>query len=611
MRQYITFAISLLAAVSAFAQNLNPTVQVTNSFEGKVMEVEKQNLAMAVPDSLMQFDWNFNYSVFDNPYKGAYEFNPYLIEMKPDPVPFDGKRLYARIGAGYSLHPEAQIVWTPGIKGRFGLTLYDDFKGYWGQYNEINGFGILTPTHYDLRTIDSYSGSEAMNRFGLTAKYNFKPLVVSLDGKCDWMNANDLNGSNNAFGQSFQLRVKSRDAYDFTYDLAARFSGISNKSVWNLEYGDIYTFLPVEPEHNNKFREDVFGGDLHLKYKLDGSLSVSLDGSYDHVLFDDRAWPVCPGIVVTDGLDIAPSCTYIMGKAVLTAGLKFSDFWKDCILEQESVSVNEDGELEYPYADFKGRRLYPLLHASYEIADDALVVFADLTGGQRFNTYSDYLSANRHLPGSGSEQYSTVLGDVTENTYSASLGFSGRIRQNLQYKLTGGYSKYINAPLEGLYMSLASERMFSFAYAMSDYSMYFAELNASWKSDRLDASGLFRMQKSEIPSESLAVSFPAFVGSADISYNWNRRLFAGVSVEWSTGREWKGLSRPAMSSSTSEPAVCDIPGWVDLGADLEYKATNKFSLWLKGGNLLGDSVMHNLMIAEKGLYVTAGVALNL
>ena len=60
MRRYIFIASALLACAAASAQNLNPTVQVTNDYEGKLMEVNKQNVAMAIPDSLLKFDWNFN-----------------------------------------------------------------------------------------------------------------------------------------------------------------------------------------------------------------------------------------------------------------------------------------------------------------------------------------------------------------------------------------------------------------------------------------------------------------------------------------------------------------------------------------------------------------------
>ena len=76
MRHYRYFA--LIAVLTAFvqtslAQNLDPTVEVSRAYEGKLMEVHKPVLAMEVPDSVMQFDLEFDYSVFESPYKGSYE----------------------------------------------------------------------------------------------------------------------------------------------------------------------------------------------------------------------------------------------------------------------------------------------------------------------------------------------------------------------------------------------------------------------------------------------------------------------------------------------------------------------------------------------------------
>ena len=66
------------------AQNLNPTVSVTREYQGKLMEVSKPSVKMAVPDSLTEFNLKFDYSVFENPYKGSYEFKPYNMDMRPE-----------------------------------------------------------------------------------------------------------------------------------------------------------------------------------------------------------------------------------------------------------------------------------------------------------------------------------------------------------------------------------------------------------------------------------------------------------------------------------------------------------------------------------------------
>ena len=83
MKRYIAFIV-LAASVPAAAQNLNPTVEVQNSYLGKLIEAGKPQLEMAVPDSLTRFDLDFDYSVMETPYKGGYEFNPYLVDLKPE-----------------------------------------------------------------------------------------------------------------------------------------------------------------------------------------------------------------------------------------------------------------------------------------------------------------------------------------------------------------------------------------------------------------------------------------------------------------------------------------------------------------------------------------------
>ena len=58
----------LLACGAASAQNFNPTVEVTNTYQRNPSDVKKPLLEMAVPDSLMRFDLDFDYSVFEKRY---------------------------------------------------------------------------------------------------------------------------------------------------------------------------------------------------------------------------------------------------------------------------------------------------------------------------------------------------------------------------------------------------------------------------------------------------------------------------------------------------------------------------------------------------------------
>lgn len=605
MRRYIFIASALLLCATASAQNLNPTVQVTNAYEGKIMEVAKQEVPMAVPDSLLKFDWNFDYSVFDNPYKGAYEFKPYYIDMKPEPSRYDGSSLYVRAGAGYSLHPEALVVWTPKIEGRFGVTVYDDFRGFWGNYHDVTGISTGTEDSYLIGPSGKYSGMDMTNKFGVGARYDAPWAIITLDAGLGWLKTQEKTwAGNNALSPSATLRVRSNAPSPLSYDASLRYTFTHNSIS--------------EPVTPYKVNESNVGTDISAGYRIADNHSVQLAVNYDHFAFGEPE-----GVCHANLLNVAPSYRFTYGRISAMAGVKFSHSWKNYSLEQAYVNkyMNADGVIDYPLADYRGRKFYPNVSISYEAVDDLLVISANVTGGQRYNSYASRLDANHHLPLYCTKLYSKMgtliqvlpegasvtfggLGDSTANTIDASLGVSGRYRSMLQYKLNAGYARYYNTPLEGLARVADS---FVYTISMSNYHVVYAELNSSWRSDRIDASGRFRVQKSYLEAVSTAISSPRFLGSADVAYNWNRRIFAGLSAEWLSGRKYAAGYEFSIDHSFS----CDIPGWVDLGVNLEFKATNKLSFWLKGSNLLNATVMRNFMFSEAGPWFTAGICLNI
>ena len=72
MNRISIFFVTFLIPAVLGAQNLDPTVEVRRTYQGKLLEVHKPSLEMSIPDSLTNFDLDFDYSVFNNPYKGAY-----------------------------------------------------------------------------------------------------------------------------------------------------------------------------------------------------------------------------------------------------------------------------------------------------------------------------------------------------------------------------------------------------------------------------------------------------------------------------------------------------------------------------------------------------------
>ena len=601
MRRYIILAVALTACTALGAQNLNPTVEVTNDFQGKLMEVEKHGVQMAVPDSLLKFYWNFNYSVFDNPYKGAYEFSPYRIEMKPDATVRDNRRFYLRAGAGYTLHPEAQLVFTPAIKGKFGLSLYDDFKGYFGPYHNItvdrtNKDGLVAP---DGAT---YNGSELSNRVGTTLRYDAARAVVTLDAGMDLLRTKEQTfDGNNMLGGSAALRVRSLGQSSFLYDVSLGWNGLRNQPIQE-------TSSSAQPL---RFTEHDAGLDARFIYHLGGSHSLRFEPSWHHVIYAENS-----GKAFADAVDLAPAYVFSEGGFSFQAGVRFSGIWRN---------TEHDASVPFSIPEYKGRKFYPDVRLYYEAIPDKLALTAKVVGGQRFNTYGSYLRDNHHLSLISTLFYRNVFGDATVNTFDAGLGISGRVRSVFQYGVEAGFARYFNAPLDNINTrdvniyepstlvepSVADVvTLFIPTIGMMNYDLLYADVNGSVASDRVDASAHLHVQKSDLKPEmekgQFALSLPLFSGNADLVYNWNRRVFVGVSAEWATGREGKDFY---VSYDTRYD--CHVPGWVDLGVTAEFKASNRFSFWAEGRNLLNQTVMRNFMIAEKGPYFTAGICLNL
>lgn len=625
MRRYISIASALLLTISAAAQNLNPTVQVTNAYDGKLMDMSKKNIPMNVPDSLFRFDWNFNYSVFDNPYKGAYEFNPYVIEMKPDASVYDGTRLYVRAGAGYSLHPEAQVVWNPNLKGRFGITLYDDFKGFWGPYSDVT-CETLESGSYKLAKGDAVNGSDMKNRVGAVLRYDLPSSILTFDTNMDYIRTDTkgtsfvcdlspLGVSNSVIVNRNVFRARSNAPVSpFSYDVAAHFDYLKDKST------------AAYNQWNSMADEMAFGGDAMLGYDFTSIHGIGLHADVDRYVSGGN--DMLAGEVKNMSstvMDVTPMYRLSMNRLHLEAGVKLSKIWRNHTadsIQREYESVNFDSS-SYPtdgteddVPDYKGRLVYPHVKIDFELVDDALVLFAGVTGGHTYNSIASYMDGDHRFSACTRSSYFRTYSNPTVTTVDASLGLRGRIAHRLEYKIDGGFARLYDAPVEGLDF-VVGDRMF-FNYDMTNYDLIYGDIETAWASDRFDASVDMRFQKSDFRNFNYAATLPLFSGSSQFRYIWNKRVYAGIDVEWATRRKATGeeIDDVYVYSSSQMPYSmvdysCRIPGWVDLGVSAEYKINSKFGVWLKGGNLLNQMVMNNLMVAQRGPYFTLGLCLNL
>ena len=69
MKKTITIFAFVCLSASLYAQNVNQTIQVTNDYRSSAPEANKRSLDLSVSDTMLVFDYKFDYSVFDTPYR--------------------------------------------------------------------------------------------------------------------------------------------------------------------------------------------------------------------------------------------------------------------------------------------------------------------------------------------------------------------------------------------------------------------------------------------------------------------------------------------------------------------------------------------------------------
>ncbi len=578
MRQHI-LATALAAAVTALAygQNLNPTVEVTNAYQGGASSIAKPAQQMAVPDSVTRFNLDFDYSVFEKPYQGAYEFTPYYVQLKPTPKPSTTEKFYLRAGAGFTLHPELDFVFTPVQKEKYRMSVYATHQSYFGRFHEF-ALGApqdgITPV---VKSGDKMKGYLADTKAGIDGVFNWDGGLASLDLGFRNRMADDAYHYQKMSGLEAKARVRSlpSDEMHLMYDAAIDYS---------LLGGDLSSFSRMARD----FRESKFG----------------LAGEFGPVLDADHR------VLVGLNLDLARymgDFAGYTGRMALTPKYQFNlDRWRFSLGAQVSWLIySEEFNLWDKDFQHKSGFIYPDVHVDFHLLDDRLILQTSATGGDRFNTLSDAFYAH---PFSTLNAYGHSLERIR-----AMIGARGNIASRFRYDLQAGYARWSRAPMEGYidtsdpvssYYDPAAVLFYVPAVGESGpFNLLFAELEYGWKSQSVTVDGKMAYRHTNITSDgSLGSGMfapAAFTGFIRPAWHWGDRFTAGADVAWSTSR-----------SAKSEKYEMRIPGWVDLGLFAEYRFTSQLGFWAKGGNLLNQVAQRNPLHAEAGMYFTAGVLLN-
>lgn len=585
---YLVSAAMLMTAAVSFGQNFNPTVEVTNTYQGNASEVHKPLLGMNVPDSLLRFDLNFDYEVFEKPYQGAYSFKPYMLNMRPAKDAWRGRQLYLKAGAGYTLHPRFEFVFSPEQSGPFQMSVYASHKSYFGNYHEIKP-ELQDGLYRMKKSGGKFGGYDALTSAGFDGRYNWDRTILSFGIGYYGLAAKDsvMSRSYNAF--DFNARVRSNNDSEsyFLYDIGLR-GRVANDG---LDYKS-FSFpdgVTVDKQNENWVLLDGLVGPV-----VNNSRSILVGFEAESASYS-RFYDGNIGRVA-----LIPSYRFKSGRWNLNLGVKLEFMFRN---DADTLSFGKMG-------GGKGQIVYPDAHISFAVGGN-VALYADATGGSRLNTYSSQISENHHLNPSflvaPVYELITPLVDNTVEKVNARIGVRGSAASSFQFDVNGGVGLYGNALMESGLFTAGGDLVPALAY--SDYNLIYANALVGLRTGRVKIDADFRYRGVSFPDNdalNLGFTLPKYSGGVRASYDISSRLYAGINVEAASWRDGK-------CASVASEDILDVrvPGYVDLGVNCGYKFNRKWTLWLESGNLLCQTIQRTPFYAEKGPWVTAGISLNL
>lgn len=585
---YLVSAAMLMTAAVSFGQNFNPTVEVTNTYQGNASEVHKPLLGMNVPDSLLRFDLDFDYEVFEKPYQGAYSFKPYMLNMRPAKDAWRGRKLYLKAGAGYTLHPQFEFVYSPEQSGPFQMSVYASHKSYFGNYHEIKP-ELQDGLYRMKKSGGKFGGYDALTSAGFDGRYNWDRTILSFGIGYYGLAAKDsvMSRSYNAF--DFNARVRSNNDSEsyFLYDIGLR-GRVANDG---LDYKS-FSFpdgVTVDKQNENWVLLDGLVGPV-----VNNSRSILVGFEAESASYS-RFYDGNIGRVA-----LIPSYRFKSGRWNLNLGVKLEFMFRN---DADTLSFGKMG-------GGKGQIVYPDAHISFAVGGN-VALYADATGGSRLNTYSSQISENHHLNPSflvaPVYELITPLVDNTVEKVNARIGVRGSAASSFQFDVNGGVGLYGNALMESGLFTAGGDLVPALAY--SDYNLIYANALVGLRTGRVKIDADFRYRGVSFPDNdalNLGFTLPKYSGGVRASYDISSRLYAGINVEAASWRDGK-------CASVASEDILDVrvPGYVDLGVNCGYKFNRKWTLWLESGNLLCQTIQRTPFYAEKGPWFTAGISLNL
>ena len=248
--------------------------------------------------------------------------------------------------------------------------------------------------------------------------------------------------------------------------------------------------------------------------------------------------------------------------------------------------------------------VYPKINASYNLADDVVIVFGGVEGGLQQNSYEEFVQENKYLS-------PDLIIAPTHNQFDAYIGFKGKLSSKFSYEVKGAY---LNEQNKALYvMNPVNDVDFETEnYKKANtFGIVYDDINT------LQFNGKLTAQVSKNYSVGISGEYASF--STDIQeYTWNvPQLKATLFGDFNFSHKWFGgmnlfyigerMDKLQTTTPLVTPETITLKGYFDANAHVGYKITNRFTAFLKANNVASQGYEKWQTYPVQQLQVLGGV----
>ena len=530
-------------------QKIDPTLEVTREFDGAMLNIHKSALNTDIADSLKDFRIDFNYTIFDKPYKDLYEFTPiasaqiYRPEAEREPV----FRLEG--GVSFPFTPEAELWFRPNLKKGNLLNMELGYSGFWGD------LPVAEFSRAENGFVKGEKSDADFTRFRAAADYakywKHDMLLASVNyGNGSGSYRNSLSHTFNTAGVSAKIRSLKENARRINYDVD-----------FSWQYTDDSRSFDALSLKENLITAKVEAGPNFGRYNrftvLLNSENVLYSGiqEYRYGIFE-----------------IMPRYRFEKGRFFLRAGIKLSGRYK-----------SKDDTDKYHNPFFINAKV------SFELVKKHLWLYGEIDGKNLINNYSYMLGRNFWI-----EQEADLKAAALP--FEVQVGFKGSAASRFTYDIFAKYSTVDGLPQ---FVNLNNTNQLSIIYSDCDIFTFGTEMG--FISKRFKGSARFTHSLFSDSGETASGHYGYAPTKLDFSaeYNCRERIFIGMSLKF--------RSRADIYDARYGNMELSAPSYTNLSVKIKYVFNHNFALFAQGCNLLDQTIMQCPVYIEKGISAGAGI----